>query len=271
MYRLIFCDLDGTALNSDGCFSPENAAAVSALKEKGIEFIPTTGRALGEIPKTVIEHPAIRYLATSNGTAIYDKEIGAFIEADTIKGEKLRFVINLMKSYTLLRSIHANGVSYFDKPALDDYLNYRLTDFYYELLNDIVEHVEDFDALLETVSDVEMLPLFFKYDEEMADCRRRLEEAGGYHITASWPYGIEVVAAGTGKGKAITRLAEQLGVPISETIGIGDSPNDISMLDAAGLALAVDNGGEALKAHADRVICHHDEHAIRYVLENVIA
>ncbi len=271
MYRLIFCDLDGTALNSDGCFSPENAAAVSALKEKGIEFIPTTGRALGEIPKTVIEHPAIRYLATSNGTAIYDKEIGAFIEADTIKGEKLRFIIDLMKNYTLLRSIHANGVSYFDKPAFADYLSYRLTDFYHDLLNDIVEHVEDFDALLETVKDVEMFPLFFKYDEEMADCRRRLEEAGGYHITASWPYGIEVVAAGTGKGKAIARLAERLGVPIAETIGIGDSPNDISMLDAAGLALAVNNSDDALKAHADRVICHHDEHAIRYVLENVIA
>ena len=64
-YRAVFSDLDGTALNDRGSISQENLDAITALHERGLLFIPTTGRSLYEIPTALLEHPHVRYYATS--------------------------------------------------------------------------------------------------------------------------------------------------------------------------------------------------------------
>ena len=61
-------------------------------------------------------------------------------------------------------------------------------------------------------------------------------------------------------------LADMLGVAHGDTISIGDSDNDASIVEAAGLGLAVSNACDSLKAVADEEICSNEEHAIAYVL-----
>ena len=65
-------------------------------------------------------------------------------------------------------------------------------------------------------------------------------------------------------------LADMLGVDIADTISIGDSDNDESMILAAGLGLAVSNAWDSLKAVANGVICSNDEHAVAYVLAHYL-
>lgn len=269
-YQMIFCDLDGTALNENGKLSYENNEAIYKLKDRGIVFVPTTGRALREIPSIVLEHPAIRYFATSNGTAIYDKETDHFIETNGINGEKLSFIRELIHPYTLIRNIHKDGISYFDKPAYDNYQYYRVTDYYHDCLYNCTIQTDHFDELINEAHEIEMFALFFKYDHEMEDCRKRLEEAGGFQITSSCDYALEVTRAGVSKGIALRSFATRMGVPIENVIAMGDSKNDIAMLDAAGLSLAVSNAVDALKEHANRIICHHNEHAIQFVLTHIL-
>ena len=66
--------------------------------------------------------------------------------------------------------------------------------------------------------------------------------------------------------KFLASAADMLGVNYADTIAIGDSDNDNSIVQASGLGLAVSNATNSLKAVADEIISSNDEHAIDYVL-----
>jgi hydroxymethylpyrimidine pyrophosphatase-like HAD family hydrolase len=93
---------------------------------------------------------------------------------------------------------------------------------------------------------------------------------GDVKIAASEKYNIEIYHKSAGKGRALYPLAEFLGCDISEIIAVGDSKNDVEMVEEAGLGLAMSNSMEELKAIADEIICSNEEHAAKYILENYI-
>lgn len=70
---------------------------------------------------------------------------------------------------------------------------------------------------------------------------------------SKWNY-LELVPAGVSKGTALRELCDKLGIPIGESIAAGDSNNDIAMLRAAGLGIAVANARDEVKAAADVVL-----------------
>ena len=73
-YKLIVSDLDGTLLNEEMETGERNDAAIRAFFERGILFVPSSGRTYYEIPESVRENPYVRYVIYSNGTAVYDKK-----------------------------------------------------------------------------------------------------------------------------------------------------------------------------------------------------
>ena len=73
---------------------------------------------------------------------------------------------------------------------------------------------------------------------------------------------INVVAPGVSKGKALEALATFLGIPLSEVMAIGDGANDITLLSSAGLAIAMGNAPEELKAVADYVTLDGDHNGV---------
>ena len=81
---------------------------------------------------------------------------------------------------------------------------------------------------------------------------------------------IVIFSADAGKGHALWKLADALGIDRADTIAVGDTLNDIDNIRCAGLGLAMDNAMDALKAEADAVICNNEEHAIAYILEHYI-
>ena len=269
-YKIVFCDLDGTALDGQATLSKENAEAIHALATRGILVVPTTGRALGEIPDEVKNHPDIRYFITSNGTATWDKHAGGFIETNCICGEKLDAIRAMLPDYIILRNMHKDGISCFDGPAFQNYPYYSMTDYYHDCLVDLSEQLDNFDEELSNAEAIEMFALFFKYEEELQAFAARLSAMGGYYITASTDLALEITNAGSGKGAAIGSLLARLGIPAAEAIGIGDSKNDITMLEAVGLGLAVENACDTLKEHAKRIICPHTGHAIAYLQKHIL-
>lgn len=85
---------------------------------------------------------------------------------------------------------------------------------------------------------------------------------------------LELTAAGVNKGTGLVKLCEHLGISVDETIAVGDADNDIAILKTAGLAVAMGNAEEYVKALADVVVadCDHDgcaEAIEKYLLGNV--
>ena len=93
-YKIIASDLDGTLLRGDMTVSEKNLSAMNELCEMGITLALTSGRTLYEIPEEVRENKNIRYITYSNGTAVYDKELGRDIISNRISKESVNAVFD---------------------------------------------------------------------------------------------------------------------------------------------------------------------------------
>ena len=59
MLKLVFVDMDGTFLNSAKKITPENLAAMDLAAQRGVQFVPCTGRNVNGIPEQMVSHPAM--------------------------------------------------------------------------------------------------------------------------------------------------------------------------------------------------------------------
>ena len=109
------------------------------------------------------------------------------------------------------------------------------------------------------------ISLFFRSMEELKLCSDALRRLGGLHVAEPLPFNLEIFREDAGKGTALLSLAEHLGIDIRDTIGVGDSGNDITLLQTANLGLAVANATDSLKAVCDEIICANTEDAIDYI------
>ena len=130
-------------------------------------------------------------------------------------------------------------------------------------MNSLWQYAADADG-------IEVLSAFFHSYEEKLACKNELEKNGKLRAVESDEFNLEIMSIDAGKGNALFALADMLNVDIGDTVSIGDSDNDSSIMVAAGLGLAVSNASDSLKAVADEIICSNEEHVVPYVLSHYI-
>ncbi|MBR6793586.1 MAG: Cof-type HAD-IIB family hydrolase [Clostridia bacterium] len=270
-YKIIASDLDGTLLQYDGSVSSENWKAIEQLREKGVQFVPASGRSFREMPAELRESPLIRYYITSDGTTVYDKETDTTHELPLPQG-LAKEVLDKVYQYPMCLMIHADINSYVDAATHNeaDYIRYNLDqrwrDFTFAT-NRTVENFKEFAYGLERPQSI--IP-FFERMEDLLECKQYFEANPELIVAQSDPYNLEIFHRKAGKGNALMLLADLLGVDRKATIAVGDSTNDLTMVQAAGLGLAMENAVSGLKDAADEVICHYNDHVARYILEKII-
>ena len=271
-YKIVASDLDGTLLNKEQTVSEENFCAISEMNRLGVEFVPTTGRGMNEIDRSLINSPDIRYIITSNGAVLFDKNIGEPLLTSYVSKDSVRLILEALRPYNVFIAVHEGGTTYFDKNKYDpEFMNLCGIDAYYgHILSQHAEAVEDFESFLLSSDEMELICIFFEPDKGARTCKQIFEDSG--KLCAANPHAnyLEVYSSEAGKGKTLAAFAEKLGVDIADVIAVGDSNNDSTMIQEAGLGLAVANACDALKELADQTICDHSEHIAKYVLENFI-
>lgn len=266
-YKLLASDLDGTLFDPNKQISEQNMEAIKRLVERGIPFVPVTGRSLCEMPN-VVAIPQIRYYIYSNGTAIWDKKC----DQKTVFGlskEQANFVLDTFYSYQVHMTVRHNGQCYEDETChTEEHCAYHHVNMYhFGVMEEYAVFTDQFKELVYSMDQIEVITGFFHSREEMKECRDKLEKTGLFQFAESYDYNLEVFHKEAGKGKALMRLAKMLGIQREETIMAGDSGNDITCVEAAGLGLAVENACEELKKVADQMICSNAEHIVAYIEE----
>ena len=271
-YKIVASDLDGTLLNKEQNVSEENFRAISEMKRLGVEFVPTTGRAMNEIELSLINSPDIRYIITSNGSVVFDKKVGKPIITRYISKAAVRLILEAIRPYNVFFLAHEGGKTYFDKNKYNsEFLDICGVGKYYGyIIGKYAEAVENFESFLLSSNEVELICLFFELDEGTRSCNQILENCGMLSAASPRANYLEIYSSDAGKGDTLVAFANMLGVDIADVIAVGDSDNDSSMIEKAGLGLAVANSCDALKELADQTICDHSEHVAKYVLENFI-
>ena len=248
-YRLLVVDIDGTLLGSKGDISKDDKEALTAAKRAGIKVCLSTGRAAQGCHWIVDELSLDGYHIFFDGALVSGPDKEVYVEP-------------------LGRGVVKEVVKFVRKN--DIYLElYSVKDYFVERENWATEIHRSYFKLEPMVVDFSELGgeekfikggLITRDDEEVAKARsfrNRFDRSLRFSVARSPAYpGVEfinVLAPEVSKGKALTALASHLRVSLSEVMAIGDGTNDISLLSIAGLAVAMGNAPDEVKAVAHRV------------------
>ena len=269
-YKIVASDLDGTLLNNDSMISKNNKNAIAELHKKGVFFVPATGRTFREILPELKSNDNIRFIMHTNGAVIHDKETGEHI-FNCMNSELVCEVFDILCEYDTHIGIRSDGNFYIDADRDNSERaaeHYKFTDAHVLCIKNFAIEMKNFKEWVRTAKNVEDFALYFASEEELAECYARLEKDCRLKLAKFPPKGLEIFSSNAGKGRALHLLADKLGVDYDDTIAVGDSMNDYTMIEAAGLGLGVSNAMDELKVICDKVICSNEEDAIDYINKN---
>jgi len=268
-FKLIASDIDGTLVGEDSVLSKENLDAIEKIRERGVHFVPASGRSFFEMPEAITSCEDIRYYITSNGACLYDKERGEEM-LFSLSGEKIKELLSITEDYDVCYSAHREKWAHFDQRMSEEEMIYfRIEKAYRDVFMTQMKHLNDIRDFTKD-DKTEMFVAFFHDMEERKECLERLKKVEGITVTGSVSYNVEIISEKATKGNALCRLLEHLSIKKAEAVAVGDSPNDMTLLSAAGTPLAVENASPALKQVASRVICSQSENVAKYILENYL-
>ena len=260
--KLIALDMDGTLVNSMKEIAPEELQAISLAAERGIYVVPASGRTLHTLPGELFANKQIRYYISCNGARISDVLTGEVVYRHNICREDMLKIMAEAKKYRCVREAALDDTLYLAIEDDEDELSF-LPPHQHGFLRAMRTLTDDLESrLLSAEEGAEKILIFFHDAAELQSFRRWLEENFSLSITSSLPSNLEINALGVSKGRALKALSEHLGIPMSSVMACGDSENDIDMLEAAGLGVAMANATAEAMAAANAVTLSNDEHGV---------
>ncbi len=266
-YKIVASDLDGTLLNSNSTVGEKNLNAISQLSELGIHFVPATGRTLSELPPEVLNCKDIRYIIHSNGAAVTDRLSGEQIRL-CIGRDAAGRLLDILFKYDAHLTVRHGGESYAEELTDSVANRCKVDPNHVAVIRKYAKFPTDFKELVYSFDYIEVISAYFRFEEERIKCREEIEALGECHAVSVGEIGLEIFDKSAGKGAALFALCDKLGIDHRQTIGVGDSGNDITLLRAAGLGLAVENAVDSLKSVSNKIVCSNDEGVVAYILEN---
>ncbi|MGE5571684.1 MAG: Cof-type HAD-IIB family hydrolase [Bacteroidota bacterium] len=243
--RLAAIDVDLTLVGSDLRISDRTRAAVQAATEAGCVVTLTSGRMFRATAPFAVELGIDAPLITYDGALIKSTKTREIISHRPVPLEQAREVA----AYAQREGLHLNVY-------VDDTL---YVERYDEETSSYTSHTKvEAVAVGDLAAFVNRPPTKLLIVASKEDVDRRLPEfkkrfGDRLHVVRSMPRYVEFTAEGVSKGSGLAILAQHLGVRRDEVLAIGDSENDISMLEFAGIGVAVRNAAEEVKKAADYV------------------
>ena len=267
--RLIVLDLDGTLLNSDKELTPRNAAALTRAADAGIEIVPATGRFFNGMPEAVRKLPFLHYAITINGAMVYDiKNDNALVRAE-IPLDLAESILRYVDRYPVAYDCYQNNWGYISADFREHIEEYTPDVHYQEMARNLRKQVPELkEYLREQGKDVQKIILYVPNSELhqylMTDLQKQFPETS---VTSSISSNIEINIAAANKGNALSRLSEKLGFRTLQTAAFGDGFNDVTMLQTAGIGIAMANAVPEAKAAAKYITDSCDEDGVAKALE----
>lgn len=251
--KLICMDLDGTALQSDRkTFSPRLNAALERAHAKGIAVVPVTGRQYGLLPPAVTGHPVWESLVvTCNGGQILKLGTGERLYGRNIEEAALGQLLEIAHRFDIPIEMSVDSRLHLTQSSYDAQLPHSNLDFHVHTIlaqsGVIVDSLEPVCRLPVEKTQLPWIPPEIGRDVEAA-----LRDVA---VSAVWSSktSMEITHPDANKGRGLAALCRLLDIPMAQTMALGDSGNDESMLRAAGLGVAMGNAPAHIRAIADAV------------------
>lgn len=265
---IIFSDLDGTLLLGDKGLSPGTAEALARAAERGISFVPATGRFFNAIPRAVQELPFWRYAIVMNGAVVWDRRRGGPSAGGAVPELAVRVMPGWRSFPGTLDCYMEDNCGWMEAryyAALDDWI---LDPVSRRIIREMRRPMEDLRGYVgRRGRPVQKIQSYFRDEAtQRAVLAALAEEFPELSVACSLPGNVELTHRDATKGAAMTALCAYLGIPLERAAAFGDERNDCSMLAAAGMGVAMGNAAPEAKAAARLVTDTNQEDGVARTL-----
>lgn len=266
MIKLVAIDLDGTLFDKKKNISNENKEAIKKCKENGVKVVISTGRPISGVLPLLEElnlNTADDYVITYNGAKVFNVGTREIIFSSTITGRDTKEIYN--ESLKLGVNFHAfRKNEELITPKHNPYTTIEAT------INHVEDHIfdpnliNDGDEFLKAMmvdseeNITRIIPLVSKYFTE------------NFSMVRSSKIFLEFLNKNTHKGHALRALANYLNIDISNTMAIGDAGNDLPMILASGIGVAMDNAFPDIKEKADFITLSNEQSGVAFAINKFI-
>jgi len=261
--KLITLDMDGTTLHEDKSLSKRTLNSIQKIIDKGVLVVPASGRPLEGLKDTILRAKPINYIISANGARITDYRSNSIIYENTIPNKIAASVLERLSSFDVYTYVHCNNKH---MRSLDK--NHRFSRKYpYIKFSDDNSYENLAEIVKKQGTDIQKIGAL-TYDQA---AKKSLLESNSLFsdvcMAEAGPFNVEFNALTASKGTALKYLCNILNISSEEVLSIGDSQNDVTMLQFAGCSVAMGNAIDKVKSIADHVTCKNDDDGVAVFLE----
>jgi Cof subfamily protein (haloacid dehalogenase superfamily) len=260
-YKLIAADLDGTLRTEQHPFTPRLRDAVRRAQARGVRGVIATGR----IYRTAVPyardlglHDAI---ICNHGATIRDVESGEILSEKTVPLDLARELIERASDDLIVLVC-----------VEEEFYTPRLSNDATKFVGNYRDHLHVVPDLAQSLRGEPQKVLFISEESVTASLliELKIRFGGALQVVQSFPLYVELTHREASKGNAVAWLAKRWGIAREQVIALGDQGNDCSMIEWAGLGVAMGNAIDSVKALADFVAPRVDEDGAAVVIEKFV-
>jgi Cof subfamily protein (haloacid dehalogenase superfamily) len=240
-YKLLALDMDGTLLDDEQKVSSENKKWIKKALDAGIIVMFATGRGFQSISPYIKELEFNTPIVAVNGSEVWATP-ETLLSRHTIDQATIGKLHELAVKYD----------SWFWAYAVEGIFN--------------IENWTD-----ERASEAWLKFGYYMEDQQVREAiRKEVETWETLEITNSHPNNLELNPLGVSKASGLEEICKLTGIEMHEVVAMGDSLNDLFMIQEAGLGFAMGNAQEAVKLAADFIAPKNTENGVAYVIEHYL-
>ncbi len=261
MYKALFTDLDGTLFDDEKNISSKNMRALERIKTDGKMVTLCSGRQIDYVRRINDKIGSNDYVIASNGAIIYDCKNKEILFSAFLPEERCKYLIEYGNNHNFLVRVDTPYIRYLNDISravsteieLDDNLDKFLTQNEVIQLTFCSEKKEDLDEIISYIEND-------CYDIHIAN--KFFSKINNYKYWA-----INILNNSASKGNAMMGLCKYLKIDLNDVVAIGDDLNDISMIQAAGMGVAMSNAVEEVRLKSNFVTLNNNESGVAFVID----
>ncbi len=265
MYRLLGLDMDGTVLNSRKEISPATMEAINSLIEKGIAVSLCTGRGVAELKEYAAEFAGIPYGILNSGGCVYDFRERKPVYLKLLDDEVVLECLRAAREVRAMPYLLTNDSSVAQAEDMRDVSVFHMG-IYQAMYDRVVTVVPDVEEYVREHPGQSLKLCIYHRDAAAREMTRTAIIHLGMTLADAETTSLEVSPPGITKARGLQILCDYLGIPTDETVAVGDADNDLDVLRAAGLAVAMGNANQHVKEVCDVVVADNDHDGIVEVI-----
>ena len=262
-YQLLALDLDGTLTNSEKKISKATLDALIKIQKQGKKVVLASGRpTIGVLPLAgqlrLADYGG--YMLSFNGARITDCQSGQLIYNRQLPDDIVSPLFHIIKKYSGI-----DILAYREDAILSGLKINEYTELEARINHIPIESIPDFEGQI-TEPGNKLLVTGAPPIIELIRQEARASFRSYLNIYCSEPFFLEIMPAGIDKAHSLLKLLTSVGLSAGEMICCGDGYNDLTMIETAGLGVAMANAQPAVKEKADYITKSNDEDGILQVI-----